>query len=273
MLAGAALAPAAVEAGITTVQVSPRVYIIQAKEDDADIAVYTGADEVVMVDTGLAPIAPRLREEIRKISSKPIKYVLLTHYHFDHVGGAELFGREAPIIAQENVRRRMMLPSHVAGRNDPPAPAGALPTITFQKQLSIHAGDEEIRLIPMPAHTDGDVVVWFMRENVVDMGDAILGVDNEGGGDVRGMIEACERVAAMVPPNAKIIVGHVGVISVEDLREQGQQWKDAVLVVETAIKEGKSLQQIKDGRLLSGIIKGRPDRVAEMIYTNLKGKN
>lgn len=257
---------------ITTVQVTPRVYIVQAKNDDADIAVYVGETHAIVIDTGLGPIAPNLRDEVRKISSKPISHVLLTHYHFDHIGGAELFAREAPVIAQENVRKRMMLPSHVGGRNDPPSPASALPTVTFQNQLSLWAGGEEIQLFSIPAHTDGDVAVWFMRENVVDMGDAMLGVDNEGGGDVHGMIEACERVAAMVPPDAKVIVGHVGVISVDDLRSKGKQWKDATQVIESAMKSGKTLQQIKDEKLLSAIFKGNPERVAEMIFTNLKAR-
>lgn len=258
------------KAPINTVQVAPNFYIIESKAADTDISVYVNDEGLVVVDTGLEPLAPRLREAIRKISPKPIKYVLLTHYHYDHIGGAELFAREAPIIAQENTRKRMMKPSHIDGRNDSPAPLGALPSITFDKQLSLYLNGEEILLLAAQAHTDSDAVIWFTRANIVHMGDAIFGPDNDGGGDIHGVITICERVASLVPADAKVIVGHIGVVSVDDVRQQGKQWAEATAIMEKAIKQGKSLQQIKDEKLLATVIKGNPDRVADKLYVNLK---
>lgn len=257
-------------ARIVTTQVAPNFYIVAAPSDDADIAVYIGRDGLLLVDTGLAPLVPKFREAINKISDKPIRYTVLTHYHYDHIGGADAFAHDGPIIATAKTRWRMMQPSHVGGRNDPPAPEAALPAVTFEKEMSLWIDGEEVRLIAHPAHTDGDAVLWFTKSNVIDMGDAMWNPDNEGGGDIHGVIALCDKVASMVPADAKVVVGHIGAISVDDLRQQTAQWKDITQVIETAIQQGKSLEQIKQEKLLQGHVKGNADRVAENIYRNLK---
>jgi cyclase len=254
---------------ITVTQVAPGITFLRSEAADADVVVYEGADGLIVIDTGMAETVAAFREAIRKVSNKPLRHVILTHYHFDHIGGAEAFAKEAPITAQENTRRRMMLPSHVGGRNDPPAPASALPVVTFGKCMTLYIGDEEIRLISFTAHTDSDAVVWFKRANVVDMGDAVLGTDNEGGGYVYGMAEASERIASMVPPDTKIVLRHVGVISVEQLREQGRQWRELADIVSNAMKQGKTLDQMKREKLLEGKARN-PDQMAERIYRNLE---
>jgi glyoxylase-like metal-dependent hydrolase (beta-lactamase superfamily II) len=272
-LFGFAQQPNVAAQAITTTQVSSNFYFIQSKQDDADVGVYVSKSGLVVVDTGYQALAAGLREAIRRISTKPIRYVLLTHYHFDHIGGAEMLAREAPIVAQENTRRRMMLPSHLGSRNDPPAPAAALPTIVFDKKLSLYVDGEEIRLLAFPAHTDGDAVIWFPRAKVVHMGDSLFGPgDDEGNGDVRGIVAACEAVTSLVPPDTKIVAGHVGVITYDELKDQGTRLRQAIEIVEAAMRQGKSLEQIKAEKLLAGVGKGDPDGLAHMIYTNLRKK-
>jgi cyclase len=269
----ATLCPAQTTTGtprIVTTQVTPNFYIIAAPDDDADVAIYLGNDGLLLIDTGLAPLVPSLRDAIRKITDKPVKYTVLTHYHFDHIGGADALANGGPIIATARTRGRMTQSSHIGGRNDPPAPAAALPTVTFEKEMSLWMDGEEIRLIAQPAHTDGDAVLWFTRSNVVHLGDAMWNPDNEGGGDIHGVIALCEKVAALVPPDAKIIVGHLGVLSVDDLRKQTAQWKDITGIIEKAIRQGKSLEQIKQEKLLAGHVRSNPEGVAENIYQNLK---
>lgn len=254
---------------ITTTEVAPNFFRIVAEGKDAEIAAYVEDDGVVVVDTGLKEIAPKLLDAVRAISAKPIRYVVLTHYHFDHIGGAELFAATAPVVAHENTRRRMMLPSYVAGRNDPPAPAAALPDITFDRALTLFVGTGEVRMLSFAAHTDSDAVLWFPRANLVHVGDAVLGIDNSAGGDVYGMAEVCERVAALVPADAKVLVSHAGVITVAELAEQGKQWRQAGDVVKAAIAAGKSLEQMRKEEILKPVF-GRPaPRVTETIYKSL----
>lgn len=254
---------------LTTTEIAPNFFRIEAKADDFEIAVYTGGEKLVVIDTGLAPSAAKLRDAVRAVSAKPIGYVVLTHFHFDHVGGAEFFAKEAPIVAHANTRKRMQLPTRTAWRNDPPAPASALPLITFDKQLTLYMGDEEIQLIALTAHTDTDVAIWFKKTGVVHFGDAILGVDNDAGGDTYGMAEAAERIGALVPPETKILISHAGLASVGQVRDRGKRWREAASIIDAAIRAGKTLEQVKAEHLLEPLFKRGVDRVAETLYRNL----
>src|SRR6185369_4464783 len=120
-------------------------------------------------------------------------FVLNTHYHGDHTGGNEVFGREAPIIAHDNVRKRLASGSKALGRDTPPAPKAALPVVTFGDRVSLHINGEEVRAVHFPnGHTDGDAVIYFTGSNVVHMGDDFFNcsfpsVDSENGGSVKGL--------------------------------------------------------------------------------------
>src|SRR5918999_1620852 len=96
-----------------------------------NIGVTAGPDGLLIVDDQFAPLAEKIRAALRQINPGRLKYVLNTHWHFDHTGGNAAFGQEATIIAHANVRRRMSVESRVLGNTVPPAPAVALPVITF----------------------------------------------------------------------------------------------------------------------------------------------
>src|SRR5664280_343668 len=214
---------------IKVTKVAGTVYMLEGA--GGNIGVSVGEDGVVIVDDQFAPLAPKIREALKGITDKPIKFVLNTHFHGDHTGGNAQFSSEAPIIAQENVRKRLKEGGVVAGSEAKPAPKEALPVITFNDRATVHLNGEDIRAIHFPhGHTDGDSVIFFPQSNVVHMGDDFVTydfpfVDVRSGGSVSGMIAGVEKVLSMTPPDAKIIPGHGPLATPADVRKFVQMLK------------------------------------------------
>lgn len=216
-----------------------------------NIGVSVGADGILIVDDQFAPLADKIRAALRKLGEGKLKYVLNTHWHGDHTGGNKEFGPEAPIIAHDNVRKRLAGELKAEGRETPPSPKEALPVITFDQSLSVHFNGEEIRVLHYPhGHTDGDSVIFFTRSNVVHMGDDFFNgmfpfIDLASGGDVEGYARNVESVIAKIPAEAKIIPGHGPLASVADLKNFHRMLVETTGIVRERMKAGKSLDQIK----------------------------
>lgn len=245
--------PAKVE--IKVQKVAGNVYMLQGS--GGNIGVSVGEDGILIVDDQYAPLAPRIKEALRGISDKPVRFVLNTHYHADHTGGNEIFGETAPIIAHTNVRKRLAEGVDRPDWKMPPAPKVALPVITFSDRVSVHINGEEIRAIHCPAgHTDGDSIVYFTGSNVVHMGDHYFAgrfpyIDLQGGGTVRGFIGNIEKALEQIPADAKIIPGHGPLSTPSDLRTHLNMLQGTAAIVEKAIKEGKTLEQARKERILA----------------------
>lgn len=240
---------------IKVTKVAGTVYMLEGA--GGNIGVSVGDDGIVLVDDQFAPLAPKIRAALKGISDKPIKFVLNTHFHGDHTGGNEPFGAEAPIIAHENVRKRLQEGGQVAGSEVKPAPKQALPVVTFNDRATLHVNGEDIRAIHFPSgHTDGDSVIFFTQSKVVHMGDDFVTygfpfVDVGSGGNVSGMIAGLEKVLTMVPADVKVIPGHGPLCSTEDVRKFITMMKETRGLVADAVKEGKTLDQVKQSSLLS----------------------
>jgi cyclase len=237
-------------------KVAGQVYIIEGTGKEftgGNIGVSIGADGVVLVDSKFAPLAPKIEAALKTVSDKPIRFVVNTHFHGDHTDGNSVFGMKSTIIAHENTRKRMM-----AGRgaDSPPAPAVALPVVTFEDKISVHLNGEDIRATHFPsAHTDTDVVVFFPQSNVLHMGDEFFNgvfpfIDTEGGGSAKGLIANIEKILPTLSADVKIIPGHGPLATVKDLRAFLDMLKDSVRIVETGIKSKKSLDQLKKDKVL-----------------------
>ena len=161
-----------------------------------NIGISAGPDGVVLVDDEYAPLTDRVRAEIAKIDSAPIRFVLNTHWHSDHTGGNENLGRAgALIVAHDNARRRMTREQFIAFFNSrvPPSPAAALPVVTFSDSVTFHLNRDSIVVAHVRnAHTDGDAIVYFKKANVVATGDAFMSTNLPGyskyaGGNMLGV--------------------------------------------------------------------------------------
>jgi glyoxylase-like metal-dependent hydrolase (beta-lactamase superfamily II) len=199
---------------IKTTKVAPNFYTLEGQ--GGTIGVQTGPDGVLMVDAQFAPLSDKIVAAIKQVSDGRIRFLINTHVHGDHTGGNENIAKlGAVIIARENLRMRLIKPAPQAnGQPGTPAPAAALPVITFDAPLTIHLNGEDVQVIPVPvAHTDGDSIVYFPNANAIMTGDFYrsLGypnIDRANGGTMNGMLAGFDLLVKTGRPDTKIIPGH-----------------------------------------------------------------
>jgi cyclase len=265
-------------------KVAGKVYILQGA--GGNIGASVGDDGIVIVDDQYAPLADRIQAALKGITDKPVRFIINTHYHPDHTGGNAYFQKQAPIIAQDNVRKRLERGGGNGGTihmDIKPAPHEALPIITFDHDVTVHLNGEDIRALYFPAgHTDGDSIIFFPQSNVVHMGDDFVTygfpfIDVESGGSINGMIDAVHQVIAQLPPDVKVIPGHGPVSTLDDVRTYETMLKETRDVVQKALKDGKTLDQMKQAKLLEPWKKYSGDFVnqdvfLETLYNSLTGQ-
>ncbi len=273
-------------------KISGNIYMLEGA--GGNIAASVGEDGIVIVDDEFAPLADKIQAALKNLSitDKPVRFVINTHYHGDHTGGNVPFNNAgSTIIAQDNVRRRLES-GGVAGNGgsikmeNKPAEKAALPIITFEHDVTVHLNGEDIRALHFPAgHTDGDSIIFFPKNNVVHMGDDFVRygfpfIDVSAGGSVQGMIAAMEKATAQLPADVKVIPGHGAISNLDDVRAFTKMLKETSAVVESALKAHKTLDQMKQEKILAPWSKFSGDFVnadafTETLYnslTNTKGE-
>ena len=267
-------------------KVAGNVYMLEGA--GGNIGASVGDDGIVVVDDQYAPLAEKIQAALKGITDKPVRFIINTHYHGDHTGGNEYFQKQAPIIAHDNVRKRLesggMAGNGGSVRHEAkPSPKGALPIITFDHDVTLHLNGDDIRALYVPAgHTDGDSIIFFPKSNVVHMGDDFVTygfpfIDVEAGGSIDGMIDGLDKVMAQLPPDVKVIPGHGPVSTLDDVRVYVKMLKDTRAVAQKAINEGKTLDQMKQAKLLDPWKKYSGDFInqdafLETLYASLTGQ-
>ena len=265
--------------GLDVQELRPNLYMIAGA--GGNIVAQVGPIGVVLVDSGSTAAAPRVLAAIRRLTPLPVRYIINTSMERDHVGGNELLtssglsilpgavaagaglsdtlvsnAGKASVLAHENVQTRM---SEATGANAYPFPLWPTKTFAFHS-YAMYLNGEGYRVIHQPAaHTDGDVVVEFRRNDVIATGDLVDTtrwpvIDTARGGSVQGTLDALNRLMDMTIFNLPIqwnddrtllVPGHGRVYDKLDLLE----YRDAVTIVrdrvEDLIKEGKTLEQVK----------------------------
>ena len=267
-----------------TTKVAGNVYMLEGA--GGNIGVSVGDDGILIVDDQYAPIADKIRASLKEIGAdKKLRFILNTHWHGDHTGGNVVFGPEAPIIAHDNVRKRMSTEqkSEIFKRTTPAAPKEALPVVTFNQNLTVHFNGEEIRAIHYPhGHTDGDSVIFFTSSNVVHLGDNFFAgrfpfVDLDSGGNVEGLTKNIGEIIEKIPAGAKLIPGHGPLSTIDDLKTYHSMLIKTTDIVRQKVAAGKTLEQIKSEGLPdewkswgTGFIK--TDLWLELVHKSLTAK-
>lgn len=253
-----------------------------------NIGASVGDDGIVIVDDQYAPLAEKIRAALKGITDKPVRFVINTHWHGDHTGGNVPFSQTSTVIAQDNVRKRLESGGTLGNLDSikmevKPAPKAALPIITFEHDVTVHLNGEDIRALHFPAgHTDGDSIIFFPKSNVVHMGDDFVRygfpfVDLGSGGSVKGMIAALEKVIPQLPADVKVIPGHGQLSDLNDVRNYLTMLKETTAIVESGIKQGKTLDQLKQEKVLAAWQKWSGDFITTdqwitTVYNDLTGK-
>jgi glyoxylase-like metal-dependent hydrolase (beta-lactamase superfamily II) len=204
-----------------------------------------------MVDTFVAPAWPKLDASLKSLGA-PIKFVINTHWHFDHTdNNGPLHAGGATVVAHENTKRRMSAPQHIAilELDFPPSPAAALPQRVFKDGYKLEANGEHLEVSHVaPAHTDTDVIVRFEQANVLHSGDVFFNgryplIDGSTGGRVDGMIEASDRLLHLADADTKIVPGHGPLATRADLVKYRDMLATAADRVRKLKASGKSLEE------------------------------
>jgi len=235
---------------ITSAKLAEGVYMLQGAGGNIGLSV--GADAAFLIDDQYAPLTPKIKAAVAALTSKPVKFVLNTHWHGDHSGGNKDFGEAGTlIVAHENVRKRMSTEQFIEafGMKTPPSEPAALPVVTFADSVTFHLNGDEIYAFHVaPAHTDGDSVVQFRKANVLHGGDTFFNgmypfIDLSSGGSVNGMIAAADRMLALAGDGTKIIPGHGPLGTKADLKAYRDMLATARDRVAALVKAGKTLEE------------------------------
>ena len=238
---------------IETVPVAEGVHMLQGR--GGNIGVSVGEDGAFVIDDQYAPLTDKILAAIAELTAEPVRFVVNTHWHGDHVGGNENMGEAgAVLVAHEHVRERMAVEQVMErfGQTStiPASPEGALPVVTFTEELSFHLNGEELRVIHVPrAHTDGDAIIHFTGSNVVHMGDTYFAsgypfIDLASGGTIDGLLAAQGRALALMDAETRVIPGHGPLSDREELRAYRDMLRTVRDRVAAANAEGRTLEEV-----------------------------
>lgn len=218
-----------------------------------NLGLSVGEDGIFLIDDQYATNATANLAKIEELAKGKPKFLVNTHWHFDHAGGNEVFGKAgATIFASENVRKRLTgeTPSTSRGAPAVPAPKVALPVVTFTNGIDFHLNGQTIRAInaPAPAHTDGDTMIYFVQADVLHLGDTYMKdrypfVDTGSGGTQLGFIKALTKALEITGPNTRYIPGHGELANRSDIEAALAMHTGARAAVEALVKQGKTLQE------------------------------
>jgi glyoxylase-like metal-dependent hydrolase (beta-lactamase superfamily II) len=263
---------------IRTVQVSSGLYMLMGRGGNIGLSV--GSDGAFLIDDQFAPLTDKIQAAVSAVTSEPVRFVFNTHWHGDHTGGNENFGKVgALIVAHDNVRRRLDPAQFrdLVGRSNQ-APPDALPVITFSEEMNFYWNGEHLHVFHLEhAHTDGDAVVVFANADAVHMGDTFFNgrypfVDVQSGGAVQGLIAIADKVLEMSRPSTKIIPGHGDLAGPSELTA----YRDMLVAtrdrVQALIDEGNSEDQVVEAAPtadLDATWGQNPERFVRAVYQSL----
>ncbi len=272
------------ELKVNAEKLAENLYMLWDSGGKGNTTVLTGDDGVLMIDTKVETSADKLLAKIGELSEKPIRFAIITHWHFDHVGGNEKVAKTgATIIAHENVRKHMGIEHDMKLLNAkvPPAPEIARPLVTFAKEITFHLNGEDVKVFHVaPGHTDGDAVIYFQNANVIHMGDLYFQglypyIGIYSGGSIDGMIKVIHQILPMIDENTKVVPGHGPISNKGQLQEYVSMLTAIRKNVSRLMQQGHTMEEVIaakptrafDEKWGKGFLP--PDQFAKLVYMDL----
>jgi glyoxylase-like metal-dependent hydrolase (beta-lactamase superfamily II) len=268
------------EVEIRAVQIKPGVAVLFG--NGGNIGVSYGEDGTILVDDQFAPLTEKIQAAVAGLGASPTKFLVNTHWHFDHAGGNENFGKAGALIfAHDNVRVRLAEGGTVVGNVTPPAPPAALPVVTYDDGLTFHVNGDSIDAKFLGGgHTDGDSVIVWKQANVVHTGDLFMHrsgfpfIDLSSGGNVEHLLNSLAGIIAMIDDETVIIPGHGELATRSDLIAFRTMVATAVERVKALKDVGRTLDQAKTAKPLDGLRNANgfisDDQFVESIWGSLE---
>ena len=272
---------------LQTQKLSENLYTFQDSIGTGNVTALTGDDGVLMIDTKTEESVGMLLAEIGKICPKPLRFVIITHWHFDHVGGNETVRKTgAAIIAHENVRKQMGIDHNMEllGAEIPASPETAMPVMTYGENLTFHMNGETVEVFhPGPGHTDGDSVIYFPSADVIHMGDLYFEglypyIGIYSGGSINDMIGVINGILLKIDGDTKVVPGHGPVTDKARLQEYVSMLTAIRDNVHRFMQEGMTLEEAVaakptrafDEKWGGGFLP--PDQFASLVYMDLSSE-
>jgi cyclase len=267
------------EVEIKAEEVAPGIAVLFGA--GGNIGVSYGDGGTILIDDQFAPLTEKIEAAVADLGATPVKFLVNTHWHFDHTGGNENFGkRGALIFAHDNVRARMLNGGTVAGTATPPAPAEALPIVTYGQGLSFHVNGDTVDVIFLGGgHTDGDSIIRWRESNVVHMGDLYFNIpgypfiDTSSGGNTVNAMNSLDSALRLMDNETKVIPGHGPMSNKAELVAYRVMIGQAVTNVRVLKDSGKTLEETVAAKPLAGFNRGEgfigPDAFVTAIYNSL----
>lgn len=279
LLVGGTVTGAFAQAQFSGVQLSiepvaGNVYMVQRPGGGGNIGAFVGPEGVLLVDSLFAPLSDRLVAAVQEVTDQDIRFLINTHIHIDHVGGNENLAQMGVLIfAHDNTRLRFLEERSRVPRSGgsfvPQQPEAARPVVTFNDTISFHLNGEEVQaFLAPPAHTDGDVFVYFPESDVLHLGDVYRTtsypiIDIYNGGSLRGTVAALDKAIDLAGPETKIIPGHgLEVVGREELKK----FRDMIVTISDRV-----LNMIREGKKLDEVMAERPTADYDAQWTDDPG--
>lgn len=280
-LAHSVHAPKEMQQDVKTVKITDTIYMLQGS--GGNIGVSNGKDGLLIIDDDVPQVTQKIADALKQFSPNAPKFIMNTHWHFDHVGGNVFFGKAgSTIISHLNVRKRVMVTVTMFGQEIKALEPAGWPMLTFEQSMSVHFNGDELNAVHYPTgHTDGDSIIFIKGANIIHMGDQFFNgffpfVDLDSGGNVEGYIKNVGSVLAKIDGNTKVIPGHGPLTDKAGLQKFYDTLVESVDIIRKGMKKKKTLDQLKKEALPdkfkswgSGFIK--TDQWIETVYKSYGG--
>lgn len=268
---------------VTAEEIAPGIAVLFGA--GGNIGVSHGEDGTILIDDQFAPLTGKIEAAVEGLGASPVAFVINTHWHGDHTGGNEHFGKAgATIFAHHNVRARMSTEQRRGERVTPASPDEALPVVTYDEGVRFHLNGGTIDVMFVGGgHTDGDSVVIWREDNVVHMGDLYFKIpgypfiDTASGGNVLDALKSLDSVIAMTDDETKVIPGHGPMSNRAELIEYREMIGRAVDLVRALRNGGSSRDEAIAAQPLRDFNRGEgfvgPDGFVGAIYDSLEASD